>query len=119
MTEDEVNNPEEEQKRDDFNRRIKIKLGRTTKSSDFDDEGQTLVFQLYEDDDDGVIDHAKEAEGEPTPISFNNYIGDEVTLPRGDEMGSGTVKSQVKDHERDPIGIANWNPIFDTRVYKV
>ena len=74
---------------------------------------------MYEDDDDGAIDHAKEAEKEPTPISFNNYTGTEVTLPRGDEMVSGTVKSRVKDHEGDPIGIANWNPILDTRVYEV
>ena len=119
LTEDEVNNPEEVKKRDDFDRQIEIKLGPATKLSDFDDEGQTLVFQLYEDDDDGVIGHAKEAEEEPTPISFDNYIGAEVTLPRGDKMVSGIVKSRVKDHEGDPIGIANQNPILDTRDYKV
>ena len=55
LTEDEVNNHEELKKRDDFDRQIEIKLGSGTKSSDFDDEGQTLVFQLYEDDDDRVI----------------------------------------------------------------
>ena len=68
LTEDEVNNPDEVKKRNDFDRRIEIKLGPATKSSVFDDEGQTLVFQLYEDDDDGVIDHAEEAEDDPTPI---------------------------------------------------
>ena len=119
MTEDEVNNPEEVEKRDDFDRRIEIKLGPATKSSDFDDEGQTPVFQLYEDGDDGVIGHAKQAEEEPTPISFDNYIGTEVTLPRGDEMVSGIMKSRVKDHEGDPIGVANQNPILDTSVYEV
>ena len=69
----------------------RIKLGPATKSSDFDYEHQTLVFQLYEDDDDGGIGLAKEAEKEPTPISFDNYIDTEVTLPRGDEMVSGVV----------------------------
>ena len=34
-------------------------------------------------------------------------------------MVSGTVKSRVKDHEGDPIGVANWNTILDTRVYEV
>ena len=86
LTEDEVNNLEEVKKRDNFDRQIQIKLGPGTKSLDFDDEGQTLVFQMYEDDDDGVISHAKEAEEEPTPISFDNYIGAEVTLPRWDKM---------------------------------
>ena len=112
LTEDEVNNPEEVKKRDDFDRQNELKVGPTTKSLDFGDEGQTPVFQLYEDDDDGVIGHA-------TPISFDNYIGAEVTLPRGDEMVSGIVKSRVKDHEGDPIGVANRNPILDTRVYEV
>ena len=74
---------------------------------------------MYDDDDYGLIGHAKEAEEEPTPISFDNYIGAEVALPRGDEMVSGIMKSQVKDHEGDPIGIANQNPILDTRVYEV
>ena len=32
---------------------------------------------------------------------------------------SGTVKSRVKDHEEDPIGIANRNPILDPMVYEV
>ena len=63
--EDEVNNPEEVKKRDDFDRQIKIKLGPATKSLDFDDEGQTPVFQLYEDDDDGVIGHAKKLRKNP------------------------------------------------------
>ena len=67
LTEDEVNIPEEVKKRDDFDRRIKIKLGPTTKFSDFDDKGQTTIFQLYGDNDDGVIDHAKESQEEPTP----------------------------------------------------
>ena len=93
LMEDEVNNLEEVKKRHDFNRRIEIKLGPSTKSLDFDDEGQTPVFQSYEEDDDGVISHAKEAQEEPTPISFDNYIGAEVTLPRGDEMVSGIMKA--------------------------
>ena len=29
------------------------------------------------------------------------------------------MKAQVKNDEGDPIGIANWNPILDTRVYKM
>ena len=119
LTEDEVYNPEEVKKRDDFDRRIEIKLGRPNKFLDFDDEGQAPLFQFYEDDNDGVIDHAKEAEEEPTPISFNNYIGTQVTLPRGDEMVSGTMKTQVKDYEGDRICVANQDPIFDTRAYKV
>ena len=40
-------------------------------------------------------------------------------MPKGNDMGSGTVMSRVKDFEGQPIGKAEKNPILDTRVYNV
>ena len=34
-------------------------------------------------------------------------------------MVSEIVKSRVKDHEGDPIGFPNQNPIVDSMVYEV
>ena len=67
---------------------------------------------------DGVI-HAKECKDEPTPITYDTYIGGEAVLPKGNDMVTGTVKSRVKDFEGQPIGKADKNPILDTRVYNV
>ena len=63
--------------------------------------------------------HAKEFVDEPTPITYDTYIGAEVVLPKGNDMASGTVKSRVKDFEGQPIGKADKNPILDTRVFNV
>ena len=71
---------------------------------------------MYEDDHGDGIAHTKECDDEPTPITYDPYIGAEVVLSKGNY---GTVKSRVKDLEGQPIGKADKNPILDTRVYKV
>ena len=74
---------------------------------------------MCEDDDGNGVPHAKECKDEPTPITYDTYIGAEVVLPKGNAIVSGTVKSTVKDFEGQSIGKADKNPILDTRVYNV
>ena len=74
---------------------------------------------MYEEDDGDGISHAKECDDEPTPITYETYIGAEVVLPKGNDMVSGTVMSRVKNFQGQPIGKADKNPILDTRVYNV
>ena len=100
-----MNNPKEEKKRDDFERRIAIKLGPGTKSLDFDHEGQTPVFQFYEDDDDGVISPSKEAEEDPTPISFDKLIGAEVSLPRGTRWYQESCRHKSRTMKVIPLAL--------------
>jgi hypothetical protein len=40
-------------------------------------------------------------------------------LPRGNKMKGGKVTSRKKDHNGNPIGKSNTNPILDTRIYDV
>jgi hypothetical protein len=40
-------------------------------------------------------------------------------LLRGDEMKGGKVTSRKKDHDGNPMGKSNANPILDTRIYDV
>ena len=86
---------------------------------DFEEDYSTPEYELYEDDDGDGVPHAKECEGEPTPITYDTYIGAEVVLPKGNDMVSGTFKSTVKDFEGQLIGKADKNPILYTRVYNV
>ena len=88
-------------------------------TQDFEEDYSTPEYELYEDDDGGRIVHAKEFVDEPTPITYDTYIGAEVVLPKGNDMASGTVKPRVKDLERQHIGKADKNPILDTRVFNV
>ena len=52
-------------------------------------------------------------------ITYDTYIGEEIVLPKGNDMVSGNVKSRVKDFQGQPTGKADKNPILDTRVYNV
>ena len=74
---------------------------------------------MYEDDYGDIVPHAKEFENEPSPMTYDTYIGAEVVLPKGNDLVSGTVKSRVKDFEGQPIGKADMNPIMDARVNNV
>ena len=74
---------------------------------------------MYEDDDGDGVHHARECKDEPTPITYDTYIGAEVVLPKGNDMVSETVKLRVKDFEGQPIGRTDKIPILDTKLYNV
>jgi hypothetical protein len=58
---------------------------------------------------------------EVTPDTFDTYLNMEISLPRGqnDELEYGRVAKRAKDTDGNPIGVANENPILDTRMYEV
>ncbi len=51
--------------------------------------------------------------------AFDNYIAAEVRLPKNGEEVLGKVIARKRDHDGNPIGKANNNPILDTRLYQV
>ena len=58
---------------------------------------------------------------EPTPDSFDGYLKMELGMPRGadGEIEHATVKRRAVDVSGQPIGIANSNPMLDTREYEI
>lgn len=56
-----------------------------------------------------------------TEDTYDPYLGMELGLPCGadDDLHFATVKKRKYDHEGNPIGVANKNPILDTRTYEV
>ena len=119
LTEDERNSPEEKRKRESYDQMIISRLGSPATTQDFEEDSSTAEYELYEDDEGDGIAHAKECKDEPTPITYDTYIGAEVVLPKGNDMVSGTVRSRVKEFEGQPIAKADKDPILDTRVYNV
>ena len=71
---------------------------------------------MYEDDNGDGISHDKGWDDEPTPITYDTYIGAEVVLPKGNDMVTGTVMSGVKEVQGQPIGKADKNPILFTML---
>ena len=114
LTEDEVHSPEERRKRESYDEMIYSRLVSSPSTQDFEEDYSTPEYELNEDIDGDGISHAKECNDEPTPITYDIYIGAEVVLPKGNDMGSGTVMSTVKDFKGQPIGKADKNPILDT-----
>ena len=83
----------------------------------------------FEDDPDfteefhGVIsdNEVKEADETFTPDVYDTYLNMELAIPQGDslEPSLARVTKRLKDANGLPIGLANENPILDTRMYKV
>ena len=51
--------------------------------------------------------------------TYDSYISSQVMLPRGDEYKVGQIIRRKRDHDGNPIGKGNHNPILDTRIYEV
>ena len=117
LTEDEQISPEEVKKRESYDQMIYSKLESSASTQDFEEDYSTPEYELYEDDGEDGIFHAKEYDDELTPITYDTYIGAEVVLPKGNNMVSGNVMSRVKDSEGYSIGKADKNPILNTSIY--
>ena len=98
LTPSEIEDPSKIQKRKEFDASIESKLGPNTKPEDFahDKDIETPTYEVYEDQTDGQIHHAKKADEEDSPITFDQYVNAEVMLPKGP---NNNRNRQVKEEE--------------------
>ena len=66
-------------------------------------------------------DNIPEADDTFTPYTYDdNYLNMELAITRGNDGPEyAQVTKRLKDNNGFPIGIANQNPIIDTRMYEV
>ena len=83
---------------------------------DFPSENLTPDPDHYDDTD--LIDPDR-SDAEITPEMGDNYLSAEIMLPRGGTMVNGGVTALKRDRDGNLIGLANSNPILDTRSYIV
>jgi hypothetical protein len=69
-------------------------------------------------DDSNVID-PDYGDAEILPKMGNNYLSAELMLPKGGVMVMGHVTAHKRNRDGNPVGLANDNPILDTRSYIV
>jgi hypothetical protein len=67
----------------------------------------------YDDTKDPI--NSDHGDAEITPEMGDNYLSAKIMLPRGGTMVRGRVAAQKRDQDGNPIGLANSNPILDTR----
>lgn len=68
-----------------------------------------------------VINNKDKKRNESTPDAYDIYLNMELAMPRGPDnsMEYAKVKRRVVDRDGVPIGVANQNPLLDTRQYEV
>ena len=71
-------------------------------------------YDFYDDNHDLDPDHG---DLEVTSEMGDNYLNAEISVLRGGTLMKGCVTSRKKDNTGNPVGLANANPILDTREY--
>ena len=126
LTDEEWKSADHAKARDEYDERIKSKLGESalikikseSGTGSADDEDETPSFPLYQDDFEGEYHHEPDID-DLTPDVNDEYLGVEVNLPLAGELKSATVKKRTVDGEGNPSGEANENALLDTRHYLV
>jgi hypothetical protein len=96
------------QQRELFTKALLEKIGGPIDPGDLaqlDPSVATLDYEMYEDD--------------VTPEMQDRYVGAEVNLTFQGTIRAGKVKRRARNEEGELEGIANANPILDTRAYQV
>jgi hypothetical protein len=99
LTPDEIAQPEEIKSREDFDKRIAQKLGKSTQPEEIEpDVVETPMFERYEDDHDREVKQSPDRDNEEevtAPEETDDYLGaEEVLLLLGDKMITGRVRGR-------------------------
>jgi hypothetical protein len=110
----EIHCPIHQETRRVFNETITHHLGPNATEQEFLAEDLTPYYDFYDDDHDLDPDYGGL---EVTPAMGDSYLNAEITVPRGGTLVKGRITSWKRDKDGNPIGLANVNPILDTREY--
>ena len=116
LTDEELQSSIQLDKRRQFDESVATHLGPAATVQDFPAENLTPDPDHFDDTDPIDPDHG---DAEITPEMGDNYLSAEIMLPRGGTMVKGRVATRKRDNAGNPIGLANANPILDTRSYIV
>jgi hypothetical protein len=121
LTEAEMQDPAEIALRETFTKSVNDKIGPPVDHEALEDIHTDILtpeHELYEDDDVSVQGAVPDIDN-VTPEMQDGYIGAQVNLPHGGSYRSGTVKRRKRNNDGELEGIADKNPIRDTRTYEV
>ena len=106
--------------REEFDAEEKQKLGDSFAWEDFKDDNdiQTPVWECYEDEDEDKQPQVPDID-DADPDTYDQYVGAEVLLQKGDQVQSGRVVGRKRNRDGSLFRTSNVNPILDTRTYEV
>ncbi len=114
LNDDELQSSVHQRECRDFDQSILTHLGPAATAADFEAEDLTPDPAYF---DDTHITDPDYGDAEITPEMGDNYLTAELMLPRGGTMVKGRVSARKRDRDGNPVGLANSNPILDTRTY--
>ncbi len=97
-----------------FDEIIASHLGPNVTDQDFPAEDLTPDLDHYDNDHDLDPDHG---DLEVTPEMGDTYLNAEISVLQWGTLSKGCVTAQKRDKDSNPVGLANANPILDTREY--
>jgi len=120
LTPDEIADPVRVKERDEFTETLNAALGEPLTEADLSSnlDYETPELDLYEDGTDGKVPFVPNIDGADTD-TYDQYVWAYVELPTGDKMQTGRVISRKRGADGDVKGVANTNPILDSRTYEV
>ena len=86
---------------------------------DVEDADLTPEFDYYADDVEDGFDGTTDKTLPPTPEVNDNYVGENVILPRGNYMVQGRFCKRARDNDGIPIVRENEKTILNIREYVV
>ena len=126
LTEDEVATVEVQQTVKAYDESIQAKIGDSAFEDDLPVPSQCKMHPEAEEEDDGgatfkpfAPSYAMPEADEFDVETYDACLQAEVLLPQGDHLVAGTVVGRKRDHDGNPLGKRNPNPILDTRIYEV
>ena len=116
LTQQELQCPVHTATRLQFDASIRTHLGNPATAADFPAEDLTPDPDHF---DESELLNPDAGDAEVTPEVGDNLLNAEVMLPRAGVMKKGRVAARKRDYAGNPVGLANPNPILDTRSYIV
>ncbi len=114
LNDKEIHCPIHQEMRRVFNETITHHLGPNATEQDFSAEDLTPDYDFYDDDHDFDLDHG---DLEVSPEMGDNYLNAEIPVPQRGTLMKGRITSRKRDKDGNPVGLANANPILNTREY--
>jgi hypothetical protein len=125
LTLDEIQSPDEQKRRQEYDEAIKVKLGKGMQDHEFKLDPDLAYFvtpthDCYEDKKEPAfkmpdIDNFDERDVD----TYDQYVGASVQLSIGDKVHTGKVTGRKLGIDGVARGKASANPILDTRTYNV
>lgn len=120
LTKDELSMPTVHEQLTTFNSKIQQKLGDSFTALQ-EPAQQNQYFQDIDLDEEAIFEPMEPEAEMPEADTFDvdTFLSAQVQLPKADGYERATVLCRKHDADGNPIGMANRNPILDTRVYEV